>query len=198
MDQPESRTRKIGYQTVTGTAKSGSDFVATSGAVAFAPGETSKTFAIDIVNDSTNEATERFGVRVKSVPATSCVAGGPDATVAIADDDPLPKPSPSREAEPVPSPKDPTGSSSGGTATGADPELSVVEDPASGTPTPSPTPATSTSSTASPEVSAAGSFGEGGGLSGFALAGIAIGAITIGSLALAGVRRRFLVTQPPS
>ena len=200
MDQSDTRTRKIGYQTVAGTAKSGADFVATSGSVAFSPGETSKTFAIDIVDDSTNESTERFGVKIKAVPSTSCVTSGPEATVTIDDDDPIPQPSPTRDegSDPPPSDSEPDPS------TGSDPGQ-VVSDPslpATETPTPTPTPSPSdTGSSPSPEpagVSASGSFGDGGGLGAFALAGIVIGAIVIGSFAVAGVRRRFLVTQTPS
>jgi hypothetical protein len=200
MDQPETRTRKIGYQTLAGTAKSGADFVATSGTVAFSPGETSKTFAIDIVNDSTKESTERFEVKIKDVPATSCVEGGPNATVTITDEDPLPQPSPTRDegSDPPPSDSEPdpsTGSDPGQVA--SDPSLPATETPTP-TPTPSPADVESSPSTEPADVAASASFGDGGGLSAFALAGIAIGAIVIGSFAVAGVRRRFLATQPPS
>lgn len=197
MDRPDTRTRKIAYQTVAGTAKNGTDFVGTSGSVAFSPGETSKTFAIDIVNDSTNEPVERFGVKMKTVPATSCVAWGPDAIVAIDDEDPAPKPPP-REAAPVPPPKeDSSSSSSRNTATPEEPQLFEPPPPAS--PTPSPTVSQDAPNPRPADVTeVASGVGGGGGLSGFALAGIAIGSIAVGSLAVAGVRRRFLVIRPPN
>ncbi|MEX2555747.1 MAG: Calx-beta domain-containing protein [Actinomycetota bacterium] len=196
LNNPESRTRTIGYQTKTGTAKSGQDFFAKTGSVTFSPGDHSKTFTVNIKNDSTNEPTERFEVEVKPGPTNGCIEPGPDATVTIQDDDPKPKPSPTRDEGSDPPPSDPEPDPSTGSA--PDPVVAEPSVTASASPTPSPTPSTSASSTASPAVSASGSFGSGGGLSAFALAGIALGAITIGSLAVAGVRRRFLVTQPPS
>jgi hypothetical protein len=196
---PESRTRTIGYQTKTGTAKSGTDFAPKSGSVTFSPEDTSKTIAIDIVDDSTKESAERFEVEAKPGASNNCVESGPDASVTIDDDEHIPKPTPSRDSEDDPPPTsqpDATSGSAGPFDPGvSDPSLPATETP---TPTPSPTDAESSPSPEPAGVSASGSFGEGGGLSAFALAGIAIGVIVIGSFAVAGVRRRFLATQTPS
>ena len=193
----EQRTRTIGYQTKTGTAKSGSDFAATTGSVTFSPGDHTKSFTLTIKNDSTNEPTERFEVEVKPGPTNGCIEPGPDASVTIQDDDPKPKPSPTRDEG-----SDPPPDSEPDPSTGSAPDPVDLETSDTGTTTPTPTPSpTDAESSSSPEpadASASGSFGDGEGLSGFALAGIAIGAITIGSFAVASVRRRFLVTQPPS
>jgi hypothetical protein len=49
------------FGTVNGTAKtSDSDYVAKTGTLAFAPGETSKTITIEVKGDSKKEANETF------------------------------------------------------------------------------------------------------------------------------------------
>jgi hypothetical protein len=50
----------ISYRTVNGTATSGSDYVAKSGTLTFAPGETTKTITIEVKGDSKREANETF------------------------------------------------------------------------------------------------------------------------------------------
>ncbi|MBD1842758.1 DUF4347 domain-containing protein [Cyanobacteria bacterium FACHB-63] len=49
------------YSTIEGSARSGTDFTATSGELIFAAGETSKTVVIPILNDRIEEGTESFG-----------------------------------------------------------------------------------------------------------------------------------------
>jgi hypothetical protein len=56
-DQPVT----VSFQTVDGTATSGdNDYVAKTGTLTFAPGETTKTITIDVKGDSKKEADERF------------------------------------------------------------------------------------------------------------------------------------------
>jgi hypothetical protein len=51
----------MSFRTVNGTAASGSgDYVARSGMLTFAPGETTKTITIDVKGDSKREANETF------------------------------------------------------------------------------------------------------------------------------------------
>lgn len=50
----------VSYQTVNGAAKSGEDYVAQSGTLTFAPGETSKTITIVVKGDNKREANESF------------------------------------------------------------------------------------------------------------------------------------------
>jgi chitinase len=50
----------VEYGTADGSAVAGQDYVATSGTVTFAPGETTKTIAIPLIADTTPEADEVF------------------------------------------------------------------------------------------------------------------------------------------
>ncbi len=52
------------YQTVSGIAKSGQDYVHASGVVKFKPGETKKTITIKIINDKKREKTEQFYLKL--------------------------------------------------------------------------------------------------------------------------------------
>jgi hypothetical protein len=75
------------YSTVDGTAQAGSDFTATSGAVAFPPGVTSRTVSVPVLGDLLDEPNERFDLSLAwTQPSTSYFsAGRPTAT--IVDDD---------------------------------------------------------------------------------------------------------------
>jgi hypothetical protein len=55
-DQPVT----MSFQTVNGTAQSGEDYVAKSGTLTFAPGETTKTITIEVKGDNKREADEYF------------------------------------------------------------------------------------------------------------------------------------------
>ena len=56
----------VGYTTSNGTATAGSDYIATSGTLTFAPGETSRTVAIIVNSDATAEAKETFTVTLSN------------------------------------------------------------------------------------------------------------------------------------
>jgi chitinase len=56
----------VGYTTSNGTATAGSDYIATSGTLTFAPGETSRTVAIIVNGDTTAEAKETFTVTLSN------------------------------------------------------------------------------------------------------------------------------------
>jgi hypothetical protein len=55
-DQPVT----MSFRTVDGTAKAGEDYVAQTGTLTFAPGETTKTITIEVKGDSKREADETF------------------------------------------------------------------------------------------------------------------------------------------
>jgi len=63
---PATQTVTVNYTTADGTATAGSDYVASSGTVTFAPGETRATISIPVNGDVTPEADERFVVRLSN------------------------------------------------------------------------------------------------------------------------------------
>ena len=71
------QTVTVGYATNGGTATSGADFVAESGTLTFAPGTTTQTITVPILNDSTFENSEAFTVTLSgAVNATITDATG--------------------------------------------------------------------------------------------------------------------------
>ncbi|MEB3190360.1 MAG: glycosyl hydrolase family 18 protein [Snowella sp.] len=59
-----TQTVQVGYSTQNGTALSGSDYTAVSGTLSFAPGETSKTIAVNVLNDAIAEGNETFSLNL--------------------------------------------------------------------------------------------------------------------------------------
>src|SRR5690606_931368 len=57
----------VEFDTANGTAAAGVDYVAQSGTLTFAPGETSKTIGIVVKGDRTREADESFFVNLTDV-----------------------------------------------------------------------------------------------------------------------------------
>jgi hypothetical protein len=80
----------INFNSINGTAIAGTDYVATSGTLTFAPGETEKTFSVSLIDDALDENAETVVLRLSSVNH-SVPLGEPNiAVVSIADDDPSP------------------------------------------------------------------------------------------------------------
>ncbi|MCC7265239.1 MAG: hypothetical protein IT369_22255 [Candidatus Latescibacteria bacterium] len=69
------QTVTVSYATANGTATAGSDYVAASGALSFAPGETSKTVAVTINGDLTSEPNETFTLNLSN-PANASIGDG--------------------------------------------------------------------------------------------------------------------------
>jgi glucose/arabinose dehydrogenase len=61
------------YTTANGSASAGSDYVAASGSVSFAPGETSKPISVSVSGDTTFEGNETFNVNL-SAPVNATIA----------------------------------------------------------------------------------------------------------------------------
>jgi chitinase len=80
----------VAYSTANGTAKAGKDYVASSGTVTFAAGETSKMVHVDIKGDALVEKNETFTVNLSN-PTGATIADG-TATGTIIDDDGPPVP----------------------------------------------------------------------------------------------------------
>ncbi|MDB5486360.1 MAG: hypothetical protein JWQ58_75 [Reyranella sp.] len=78
----------VAYSTANGTATAGEDYVASSGTVTFAAGETSKMVHVDIKGDALAEGNEAFTINL-SHPAGATIADG-TAIGTLIDDDSAP------------------------------------------------------------------------------------------------------------
>ncbi len=85
LDKPSTQTVTVGYATSNGTATTGTDYVATSGTVTFAPGVTSQMVHVSVVGDTVAESNETFTVTLSN-PSGATIADG-IATGTIVDDD---------------------------------------------------------------------------------------------------------------
>jgi hypothetical protein len=79
---------QVSYATANGTAIAGSDYVATSGVVTFAPGVTAQTIAVQLNGNVTFEPTETFFVNLSN--PVNAVLGVAQATGTIVNDDAQP------------------------------------------------------------------------------------------------------------
>lgn len=81
-----ARIVTVRYQTSDGTAVAGSDYLASSGNLTFAPGETSKSIALSITNDNADEPDETVYLTLST--ASNATLGNPaSSTLSIQDDD---------------------------------------------------------------------------------------------------------------
>lgn len=87
-----SATVTVNYTTANGSAVAPGDYQSTSGQLTFNPGETSKTFSVTTVDDSTPESDEMFGVML-STPINATLGTPSAAPVTIKDNDTPPPPS---------------------------------------------------------------------------------------------------------
>ena len=79
-------TTTVAYATSNGTATAGSDYLAQAGTLVFAPNQTSKTIAIPIIDDLSDEPNETFSVTLNS-PNNAALGTPSSSTVTITDDD---------------------------------------------------------------------------------------------------------------
>jgi len=77
----------VHYATANGTATAGSDYLAASGDVTFAPGQTSKVVTVAVLGDRVAEPTETFAVNLSSPSADAAIAVG-QGVGTILDDEP--------------------------------------------------------------------------------------------------------------
>lgn len=75
----------VAYSTADGTATSGSDYVAASGTLTFAAGETSKTIQVTVNGDTAVEGNEAFTVRLANAAGATIIDGS--ATGTLTNDD---------------------------------------------------------------------------------------------------------------
>ena len=81
LENPRSGTVTVDYATADGTATAGEDYTATSGTLTFAPGETVKTVAVPIIDDSVEDSGETF--RLLLTEPSGARLGNSDATGTI-------------------------------------------------------------------------------------------------------------------
>ena len=86
LDKAPTETVSVNYATADGTATAGGDYVAATGILTFAPGETSKTVAVDVVSDSQAEAAETFTLNLTPVGSNVAVADAQGVGTITADD----------------------------------------------------------------------------------------------------------------
>ena len=89
LDRAASSTVTVDYSTSDGTATAGQDYTATSGTLRFAAGESSKTVAVAVIDDSHDEGEETLTLRLSN-PSGGRLAEA-EATGTIENRDPLPR-----------------------------------------------------------------------------------------------------------
>jgi WD40 repeat protein len=85
LDAASESPVSVSFSTADGTATAGADFVATSGTIAFAPGETARTVLVQALDDTLSEPTETFTVNLSN-PTGATISQG-QAVGTILDDD---------------------------------------------------------------------------------------------------------------
>lgn len=84
LDKPSGSPLTVNYATADGTATGGSDYVASTGSVTFAPGTTSMPLTIFVKGDTVLESSENFTVNLSSADTLNASAS---AQVTIVNDD---------------------------------------------------------------------------------------------------------------
>ncbi len=90
LSAPANALATVAYAVSADTASAGQDFIATDGVLTFAPGESSKTIVISVLDDAINEAPETLNVTLKN-PSNAVIGSISTATLIIQDNDPQPK-----------------------------------------------------------------------------------------------------------
>ena len=85
LSAPSAQTVSFSYATANGTAIAGSDYVATAGAAAFAPGEVEKPVVVLVNGDTVDETQETFFLDISNVQ--NATVGQSRGTGFIVDDD---------------------------------------------------------------------------------------------------------------
>jgi RHS repeat-associated protein len=89
LSQPSANTVTVTYATSNGTATAGSDYTAKSGSITFAPGDTSESVSITVLNDSLDETNETVTLTLSS--PTNATLGTPNPATLVIQDNDLPQ-----------------------------------------------------------------------------------------------------------
>lgn len=76
----------VAYATEAGSATAGSDFVATSGTLAFADGATSRTVSVDVIGDTAVEPDESFSLKLSNPTGGAAIADDTGVATVTNDD----------------------------------------------------------------------------------------------------------------
>jgi uncharacterized delta-60 repeat protein len=87
LNETSSKRVIVNYTTVDGTAKAGTDYVATSGTLTFKPGVTKKRVTVNIIGDNVVEKNEKFSLQLSN-PKNAILGTLSTATCTIKNDDP--------------------------------------------------------------------------------------------------------------
>ncbi len=87
LSQASTQAVSVAYNTSNITALSGSDYTATSGAITFNAGETTKTITVAILGDTIAESTETFALNLTN--AINATISKTQGTATILDNDPV-------------------------------------------------------------------------------------------------------------
>jgi len=82
-----TETATVDFTTADGTAKAGVDYLATSGKLTFAPGETHKEIVVPLLDDEIREPDKTFTVQLTNVTGGSALGTVAQTTVTIQGDD---------------------------------------------------------------------------------------------------------------
>lgn len=85
LSEPSAAPVTLDFSTRNGTAQAGSDFIATSGTLTFAPGEVTKQITVQVIGDTVQEDVEVFFVDLSN--ASGAVLGDPEGLGRIFNDD---------------------------------------------------------------------------------------------------------------
>ena len=89
LNRAAAGTATVDYTTANRTAHAGEDYTATSGTLAFAPGETSKTVAVPLLDDAIDDDGETFALELSN--ARGSALGDRVGLATIHNSDPVPK-----------------------------------------------------------------------------------------------------------
>ena len=85
-------TDSVSYASSGGTATEGADYVAVSGVLTFAPGETIQTFSLTVLDDALSEGDESIQFILQNPTAGAALGAPAVAVVNVSDDEPLSQP----------------------------------------------------------------------------------------------------------
>ncbi len=103
LSEPSTQNISVEYSTNSLTAKAGSDYRSKSGTLTFAPGETSKTVSVAVLNDTLVENSETFELNLARANNATIASGKGIATI-LDDDEATPTPAPAPVPAPAPAP----------------------------------------------------------------------------------------------